>query len=95
MAGHQRQVIPAASKDNGLALRHRCDHRDQQHPLALVAERAVLTPQADHLSLELGAGGPGRLIGSANLKLPLRPARPNDARLILWQDFLNCCPSAS
>jgi hypothetical protein len=83
-----------ASEDNGLAQHHRCHHRGQHHQVVLVAERAVLTQQADHLRLELGVGRHGRLVWSANLNLPLLPAHPNGVILILSQDFLIVCQSA-
>ena len=67
--------LPAVETD-GLAEQQPGDHPAQQHQVALVGEPAVLTQQAEKLSMEPDLGIHGGLVWFRSPKLPWLPAHP-------------------
>ena len=63
-------------KTDGLAEQHSGDHPAEQHQMALVANRAVLTQKAGELSLEPGVGLHEGLVWYDNPNRPWLPAYP-------------------
>ena len=72
----QRQHGVPAGETDGLAERQPGDHPPQQHQVPLVGEPAVLTQEADQLTVEWGLGIHGGLVWFRSPKLPWLPAHP-------------------
>jgi hypothetical protein len=69
--------LPAVKTD-GLAQRQPSHHPGKQNQVTLVAGRAVLTQEADQLSMQLGKGCHGDLVWSDSPTLSWLPANPID-----------------
>ena len=66
----------ARVKTDGLAEQEASDHPAEQHEMALVADRAVLTQEASELNMEPGGGIHEGLVWCENPKLSWLPAHP-------------------
>jgi len=79
-AGRQAAVQRNGSlplvKTDGLAVQPASDHPAEQHQMALVADRAVLTQEAGELSMEPGVGIHEGLVWCRNPNLSWLPAHP-------------------
>ena len=72
----QRQHGLPAVETDCLAEQEPGHHLCQQHQMTLVAERAVLTQEADQLSMEPGVGNHWVLVWSDNPNVSWLPAHP-------------------
>ena len=79
-AGRQAAVQRNGSlplvKTDGLAEQQASDHPTEQHQMAFVADRAVLTQEAGELSMEPGVGIHEGLVWCRNPNLSWLPAHP-------------------
>jgi hypothetical protein len=72
---HRQHGVPAVETD-GLAEQQPGDHPAQQHQVSLVGELAVLTQEADQLTMEPGLGIHGGLVWFRSPTLPWLPTHP-------------------
>ena len=72
----QRQTRLPAIETDGFAQQQPGDHPGEEHQMALVADRAVLTQEADQLSMQLGTGCHEDLVWFRSPTLPWPPAHP-------------------
>jgi hypothetical protein len=67
----------AVVETDGLAQQQPSHHPGQEHQMPLITDRAVLTEEADQLSMQLGAGcHGGNLVWFRSPTLPWLPAHP-------------------
>jgi len=74
-AVHRDGSLPLVKTD-GLAEQQAGDHPAEQHQMAFVADRAVLTQEAGELSMEPGVGIHEGLVWCRNPNLSWLPAHP-------------------
>jgi len=74
----QRQTRLPAVETDGFAQQQPGHHPAQQHQMTLVADGAVLTQEADQLSMQLGTGCHGDLVWFRSPTLSWLPAHPID-----------------
>jgi len=77
-AASQRNGSLLLVKTNGLAEQQTGDHPAQEHQMAFVADRAVLTHEAGELSMERGVEIHEGLVWCENPNLSWLPAHPMD-----------------
>lgn len=72
----QRQTRLPAIKTDGFAQQQPGHHPGQKNQVTLIADGAVLTQEANHLSMQLGTGCHGDLVWSDSPTLSWLPAHP-------------------
>ena len=72
---HRQPGLPATKAD-GFTQQEPGHHPGQKHQMALIAGRAVLTQEADQLSMQLGTGCHGDLVWFRNPTLSWLSAHP-------------------
>jgi hypothetical protein len=72
----QRQHGLPAIETDCLAEQQSGDHPGEQHQMALIQKRAVLTQEADQLSMETGVGKHWMLVWCENPNVSWFPAHP-------------------
>ena len=72
----QRQTRLPTDETDRLVQQQHGHHPGEEHQMALVTDRAVLTQEADQLSMQLGTGCHGDLVWFRSLTLSWLPAHP-------------------
>ena len=73
--GQRQTRLPAIETDR-LAQQQPSHHPGEKHQMTLIADGAVLTQEADQLSMQLGTGCHGDLVWSDSPTLSWLPAHP-------------------
>lgn len=73
--GERQHGFPAIETD-GFGQQQTGDHLGEEHQKVLVADRAVLTKEADQLTMQLGTGCREVLVKCRSPTFPLLPSRP-------------------